>query len=77
MISSASPANARGERRATWSVPAPKTWFAGIAVGEQVGHGYLDLPAIEGLHATVPYVQPPPICVNLSFEEIGDALAFS
>jgi hypothetical protein len=32
----------------------------GISVGGQVGDGYLDLPAIEGLNATVPYVQPPP-----------------
>jgi hypothetical protein len=32
----------------------------GIAVGEQVGTGFLDLPAIDGLNATVPYVQPSP-----------------
>ena len=32
----------------------------GIAAGEQVGAGFLDLPAIEGLNDTVPYVQPPP-----------------
>jgi hypothetical protein len=32
----------------------------GIDVGEQVGAGFLDLPAIGGLNATVPYVQPPP-----------------
>jgi hypothetical protein len=32
----------------------------GIAAGEQVGRGFLDLPAIEGLEATVPYVQPSP-----------------
>jgi hypothetical protein len=32
----------------------------GVAVGEQVGTGFLDLPAIGGLNATVPYVQPSP-----------------
>jgi PAP2 superfamily len=32
----------------------------GIAAGERVGTGYLDLPAIDGLEATVPYVQPAP-----------------
>jgi hypothetical protein len=32
----------------------------GIAAGEQVGAGILDLPTDEGLNATVPYVQPPP-----------------
>jgi hypothetical protein len=37
---------------------APKT--DGIAAGQQVGDGYLDLPAIEGLNANVPYVQPTP-----------------
>jgi hypothetical protein len=36
----------------------PKT--DGIAAGEQVGAGILDLPAVEDLNATVPYVQPPP-----------------
>jgi hypothetical protein len=32
----------------------------GIAAGEQVGAGILDLPAVGGLSNTVPYVQPPP-----------------
>jgi hypothetical protein len=32
----------------------------GIAAGEEVGAGFLDLPAIDGLNATVPYVQPTP-----------------
>jgi hypothetical protein len=32
----------------------------GIAAGEQVGAGFLDLPAIDGLNSTVPYVQPAP-----------------
>lgn len=32
----------------------------GIAAGEQVGEGFLDLPAIDGLNSTVPYVQPSP-----------------
>jgi hypothetical protein len=36
----------------------PKT--DGVRAGEQVGAGFLDLPAIDGLNATVPYVQPPP-----------------
>jgi hypothetical protein len=36
----------------------PKT--DGIAAGEQVGAGILDLPTDEGLNNTVPYVQPPP-----------------
>jgi hypothetical protein len=36
----------------------PKT--DGVAAGEQVGEGFLGLAAIEGLNATVPYVQPPP-----------------
>jgi hypothetical protein len=36
----------------------PKT--DGIAAGEQVGAGILDLPTDEGLNDTVPYVQPPP-----------------
>jgi hypothetical protein len=36
----------------------PKT--DGIAAGEQVGTGILDLPTDEGLNATVPYIQPPP-----------------
>jgi hypothetical protein len=36
----------------------PKT--DGIAAGAAVGAGYLDLPALEGLKDTVPYVQPPP-----------------
>jgi hypothetical protein len=37
---------------------APKA--NGIAAGEQVGDGFLALPAIDGLNATVPFVQPPP-----------------
>jgi hypothetical protein len=32
----------------------------GIAAGEEVGAGILDLPTDEGLNATVPYVQPSP-----------------
>jgi hypothetical protein len=36
----------------------PKT--DGIAAGEQVGAGFLDLPAVDGLNSTVPYAQPPP-----------------
>jgi hypothetical protein len=36
----------------------PKT--DGIAAGEEVGAGFLDLPALDGLKDTVPYVQPPP-----------------
>jgi hypothetical protein len=36
----------------------PKT--DGIAAGEEVGAGILQLPAIEGLNSTVPYVQPQP-----------------
>jgi len=36
----------------------PKT--DGIAAGEQVGAGILDLPTDDGLNNTVPYVQPPP-----------------
>jgi hypothetical protein len=36
----------------------PKT--DGIAAGEEVGAGILDLPTDEGLNATVPYVQPQP-----------------
>ena len=49
--------------------PMPRAWPAfrraspktdGIAAGEQVGAGFLDLPAIDGLNDTVPYVQPPP-----------------
>lgn len=36
----------------------PKT--DGIAVGEQVSVEILALPTIDGLNATVPYVQPPP-----------------
>jgi hypothetical protein len=36
----------------------PKT--DGIAAGEQVGVGFLDLPAIGGLNSTVSYVEPPP-----------------
>jgi len=37
---------------------APKT--DGIAAGEEVGAGILDLPTDDGLRSTVPYVQPPP-----------------
>jgi hypothetical protein len=36
----------------------PKT--DGIAAGEQVGAGFLDLPAADGLDDTVPYVPPAP-----------------
>jgi hypothetical protein len=36
----------------------PKT--DGIAAGEEVGAGILDLPTDDGLNSTVPYVQPPP-----------------
>jgi PAP2 superfamily len=36
----------------------PKT--DGIEAGEQVGVGILDLPTVEGLNSTVPYIQPPP-----------------
>jgi hypothetical protein len=36
----------------------PKT--DGIAAGEQVGTGFLDLAASDGLNNPVPYVQPPP-----------------
>jgi hypothetical protein len=36
----------------------PKT--DGIEAGEQVGAGILDLPTVEGLNSTVPYIQPPP-----------------
>jgi hypothetical protein len=32
----------------------------GIAAGEQIGVGIVDLPAVDGLNSTVPYVQPPP-----------------
>jgi hypothetical protein len=41
-------------------IPDGRRKTDGIAAGEQVGNGYLDLPAIDGLNATVPYVQPPP-----------------
>jgi hypothetical protein len=37
---------------------APKV--NGIAAGEQVGAGFVALPAIDGLNSTVPFVQPPP-----------------
>ncbi|HET9318103.1 MAG TPA: vanadium-dependent haloperoxidase [Vicinamibacteria bacterium] len=42
------------------AIPDGQAKSDGISVGGQVGDGYLDLPAIEGLNATVPYVQPPP-----------------
>jgi hypothetical protein len=42
------------------AIPAGAAKADGIAAGEQVADGYVDLPAIEGLNATVPYVQPPP-----------------
>jgi hypothetical protein len=41
-------------------IPEGQPKADGIAAGEQVGEGFVDLPAIEGLNATVPYVQPPP-----------------
>lgn len=40
-------------------IPEGRPKADGIAAGEQVGDGFLDLPAIDGLNATVPYVQPP------------------
>ena len=41
-------------------IPEGQPKSDGIAAGEQVGAGFLDLPAIGGLNDTVPYVQPPP-----------------
>lgn len=40
-------------------VPEGQPKADGIAVGEQVGVGILELPAVSGLNSTVPYVQPP------------------
>jgi hypothetical protein len=42
------------------AIPNGQAKNDGITAGEQVGDAYLDLPAIEGLKATVPYVQPSP-----------------
>lgn len=42
------------------AIPEGQAKEDGIAAGEEVGVGFLDLPAIEGLNATVPYVQSPP-----------------
>jgi hypothetical protein len=42
------------------AIPDGEAKTDGIAAGEQVSAGFEDLPAIEGLGATVPYVQPPP-----------------
>jgi PAP2 superfamily len=39
-------------------IPEGQPKIDGIAAGEKVGSGFLDLPAIDGLEATVPYVQP-------------------
>jgi hypothetical protein len=41
-------------------IPDGQAKADGIVAGAQVGAGFLDLPAIEGLNDTVPYVQPPP-----------------
>jgi hypothetical protein len=41
-------------------IPEGQSKADGIAAGEQVGAGILDLPAIDGLNSTVPYVQPAP-----------------
>jgi hypothetical protein len=41
-------------------IPEGQPKSDGIAAGEQVGAGILDLPTDEGLNATVPYVPPPP-----------------
>jgi hypothetical protein len=41
-------------------IPEGQPKSDGIDAGDQVGDGYMDLPAIAGLNATVPYVQPPP-----------------
>jgi hypothetical protein len=40
-------------------IPEGQPKADGIAVGRQIGTGFADLPAIDGLNATVPYVQPP------------------
>jgi hypothetical protein len=41
-------------------IPEGQPRIDGIAAGEKVAIGFLDLPAIDGLEATVPYVQPSP-----------------
>jgi hypothetical protein len=41
-------------------IPEGQSKDDGIAAGEEVGAGILDLPTDEGLNATVPYVQPSP-----------------
>ena len=40
-------------------IPEGRAEDDGIDVGRQVGTGFFDLPAVEGLNATVPYIQPP------------------
>lgn len=42
------------------AIPEGKPKTDGIAAGEEVGAGILDLPAVDGLNDTVPYVQAPP-----------------
>ena len=42
------------------SIPEGQPKDAGVAAGEEVGAGFLDLPAAAGLKNTVPYDQPPP-----------------
>jgi hypothetical protein len=42
------------------TIPDGQPKADGIAAGEQVGAGILELPAVDGLNNTVPYVQPPP-----------------
>jgi hypothetical protein len=41
-------------------IPEGQSKTDGIAVGEEVAAGFVDLPAIEGLNDTVPYIQPTP-----------------
>jgi hypothetical protein len=41
-------------------IPDGQAKTDGVAAGEQVGVGFQDLPAVDGLNATVPYVQPTP-----------------
>ena len=41
-------------------IPEGQPKADGIAAGEQVGAGILDLPAVDGLNDTVPYNQPTP-----------------
>jgi hypothetical protein len=42
------------------AIPDGQAKTDGIAAGAEVGAGFLDLPAVEGLNDTVPYVQPSP-----------------